>query len=240
MAGVGCGLHASVAWVRVGGEVGVTFRDQGTGLALVKGADPIIHDAHPLSLTNTHSHTRTRTHAHIPCQMFTERACAAMARTGFGGDAYHAVIALIGDGGKVIRPVVKPNQDLASTSKKMGSSKRAGQLDGANGANGASSVNTLLSSDFDPTEPLPIHIDVFPSSRVVQVTTTSVFDVHLMEHLTNPEMHMVNDYMVPLARVCAVVHEEIDFVEMTSPVHSRRLNLSLMETPLDSPRQSFG
>lgn len=130
--------------------------------------------------------------AHTPCQMFTERACAAMARTGFGGDAYHAVIALIGDGDKVIRPVVKPNQDLASNSNKQGASKRAGQLDGANG------VNTLSSSDFDPTEPLPIHIDVFPASRVVQVTTTSVFDVHLMEHLANPEMHMVNDYMVPL------------------------------------------
>ena len=163
--------------------------------------------------------------------MFTERACAAMARTGFGGDAYHAVIALIGDANKVIRPVVKPNQDLVSTSQKKPSDVRRAskQID----------VNTITSSDFDPTEPLPIHIDVFPTSRVVQVTTTSVFDVHLMEHLANPEMHMVNDYMVPLARVCAVVHEEIDFVEMTSPVHSRRLNLSLMETPLDaaSPAQ---
>ena len=51
--------------------------------------------------------------------------------------------------------------------------------------------------------------------------------------------HPPPTYLHLPARVCAVVHEEIDFVEMTSPVHSRRLNLSLMETPLDSPRHSL-
>ena len=49
---------------------------------------------------------------------------------------------------------------------------------------------------------------------------------------------MVNDCMLPLARVCAVVHEEIDFME-NPPLNTRRLNVSLMETRVDSPRTSF-
>ena len=125
----------------------------------------------------------------VQVQAFTQRACAAMARTGFGGDAYHAgnddcrypishcpfvlscafssVMALMGSSNKVIRPVVKPNQE--SIAAKIASDDL---------------------NDFDPQDPLPIHIDVLPRSRMVQVTTTSVFDIHLMEHLSAPEQYV--------------------------------------------------
>ena len=39
--------------------------------------------------------------------MCVEQAIITMARTGVGGDVYMAVIALIGDGSKVVKPVAQ-------------------------------------------------------------------------------------------------------------------------------------
>lgn len=88
------------------------------------------------------------------------------------------------------------------------------------------------SASADAAEPLPIHIDVLPDC-MVQVTTSSVFDVHLVDHLAQPDQYMVNDNFAVLGRMVAIVHEEIDFCQ-SPPVHRRRLNLSLMELEASS------
>jgi hypothetical protein len=138
--------------------------------------------------------------------------CSAMARTGFGGDSYHAVCALVGHQQKLIRPVVKPNQGMTSHCDAAGKP-----------------LKSSAESGFD--ESLPIHIEFLPKSAQVQVTTSSVFDIHCTAHLDAPETYLLtDDFVTPLGRIVAVCHEIID-VSTQPPSHTRRLNISLMDSP---------
>ena len=138
--------------------------------------------------------------------------CSAMARTGFGGDSYHAVCALVGHQQKLIRPVVKPNKGMASHGDAAGKPLKAPPENG-----------------FD--ESLPIHIEFLPKAARVQVTTSSVFDIHCTAHLDAPETYLLtDDFVTPLGRIVAVCHESID-VSTQPPSHTRRLNVSLMDSP---------
>lgn len=155
-------------------------------------------------------------------QRFTEIVCTAMARTGFGGDSYEAVMALIG-ANKIIRPIVKPNEGLEPLP-----AKAPHQTD--SGLNGSASLSYSEDS-FDPEDPFPIHIEIDARRRCVHVTTTSVFDIHLLDDFTRGASMTASTFQ-PLGRVCAVVKEIINFdASYTKPIHDRRLSLSLMDSP---------
>lgn len=157
-------------------------------------------------------------------QRFTEITCTAMARTGFGGDSYEAVMALIGSSNKIIRPVVKPNEGFEPLSTKTPYQTGFGMNSSA----------SFSEDHFDPQDPLPILIEIDSRRRSVQVTTTSVFDIHLLDDLTSSSRStaMNANWCVPLGRICAVVREEINFdASYFEPIHDRRLTISLMESP---------
>ena len=150
----------------------------------------------------------------VTAQELIWKVCAAMSRTGFGGDSHSAVQSLVGHTTKLIRPVVKPNLGMNT--------------------GGDSHSTTFLSKTpggFDASDPLPIHVEFLPEASRVHLTTSSVFDIHLAAHLASPEKYLLtDDFVTPLGRVVAVCHESID-VSTNPPTHTRRLNVTLMDSP---------